>query len=83
MGASIEEHLRRIDATMEPLAGGFLIHGGELDVLEGPWPGHLIVIEFPDRARGRAWYESTRLSTDLAAAHGQLGGRCRRRRGVP
>jgi uncharacterized protein (DUF1330 family) len=59
MGPSIEEYLQRIDATLEPFAGRFLIHGGELDVLEGAWPGHLIVIEFPDRARARAWYQST------------------------
>ena len=31
----------------------------EREVLEGTWPGHLIVIEFPDRARARAWYRSS------------------------
>jgi uncharacterized protein (DUF1330 family) len=50
MGPSIEEYLRRIDATLEPFAGRFLIRDGELDGLEGVWPGHLMVIEFPDRA---------------------------------
>jgi uncharacterized protein (DUF1330 family) len=59
MGPSIEEYLQRIDATLEAFAGRFLVHGGEPDVLEGAWPGHLIVIEFPDRARARAWYQST------------------------
>ena len=59
VGPSIEEYLQRIDATLEPSTGRFLIHGGELEVLEGTWPGHLIVIEFPDRARARAWYQST------------------------
>jgi uncharacterized protein (DUF1330 family) len=59
MGPSIEEYLQRIDATLEPFGGRFLIHGGELEVLEGTWPGHLIVIEFPDRARAHAWYQST------------------------
>ena len=58
MGPSIEEYLQRIDATLAPFAARFLIHGGELEVLEGTWPGHLIIIEFPDRARARAWYES-------------------------
>jgi uncharacterized protein (DUF1330 family) len=53
------EYLQRIDATLEPFAGRFLIHGGEREVLEGTWPGHLIVIEFPDRARARAWFQST------------------------
>ena len=27
-------------------------------LLEGAWPGHLIIIEFPDRERVHAWYES-------------------------
>jgi uncharacterized protein (DUF1330 family) len=27
-------------------------------MLEGNWPGDLIVIEFPDRERARAWYAS-------------------------
>ena len=27
-------------------------------MLEGRWPGHLIVIEFPDRGRASAWYNS-------------------------
>jgi uncharacterized protein (DUF1330 family) len=58
MGAPIVEYLERIDATLEPFAGRFLVHGGEIEVLEGVWPGHLIIIEFPDRARARGWYES-------------------------
>jgi uncharacterized protein (DUF1330 family) len=59
MGPAIAEYLQRIDATLEPFAGRFLIHGAEVEVLEGTWPGHLIVIEFPDLARARAWYSST------------------------
>jgi uncharacterized protein (DUF1330 family) len=59
MGPPIEEYLQRIDATLEPFAGHFLVHGGDLDVLEGAWPGHLIIIEFPDLARARTWYSSS------------------------
>ena len=59
MGSPIVEYLQRIDATLEPFAGRFLVHGGEVEVLEGAWPGHLIIIEFPDRERARAWYESS------------------------
>lgn len=28
------------------------------EVLEGEWPGHLVLIEIPDIARARAWYAS-------------------------
>jgi uncharacterized protein (DUF1330 family) len=58
MGDAIEEYLRRIDATLEPFGGRFVIHGGPPDVLEGDWRGDLIAIEFPDLDRARAWYRS-------------------------
>jgi Uncharacterized conserved protein len=58
MGPQIVEYLQRIDATLEPFGGRFLVHGDDLDVLENEWPGHLIVIEFPDKAHARGWYNS-------------------------
>ena len=57
-GPEIAEYLRRIDETLVPFQGRFLIHGGRAHVLEGVWHGDLIVIEFPSLARARAWYES-------------------------
>ena len=54
MGPAIVEYLQRIDATLEPFGGRFIV-----EVWEGAWPGHLIIIEFPDRERARAWYESS------------------------
>src|SRR5215510_8395094 len=57
-GPSIVEYLLRIDATRRPFGGRFIVHGGEIEVLEGSWPGALIVIEFPDRGRADAWYRS-------------------------
>jgi uncharacterized protein (DUF1330 family) len=58
MWPDIVEYLQRIDATLAPFGGRFAVHGGEVEVLEGSWPGHLIVIEFPDPQRARAWYRS-------------------------
>ena len=58
MGPAIVEYLERIDATLASFGGRFLVHGGQVEVMEGTWPGHLIVIEFPDRARAHAWYQS-------------------------
>ena len=58
MGPAIVEYLERIDATLAPFDGRFVVHGGQVEVVEGTWPGHLIVIEFPDRARAHAWYHS-------------------------
>jgi uncharacterized protein (DUF1330 family) len=58
VGPDIVQYLERIDATLEPFGGRFIVHGGPADVREGELPGDLIVIEFPDRERATAWYES-------------------------
>jgi uncharacterized protein (DUF1330 family) len=59
MGPEIVEYLQRIDSTLEPFGGRFLVHGGEIELLEGNWAGDLVIIEFPDRERARGWYGST------------------------
>ena len=66
MGPQIVEYLQRIDATLEPFGGRFLVHGGDMDVIENEWPGHLIVIEFPDRENARGWYDSSAYRQILA-----------------
>jgi uncharacterized protein (DUF1330 family) len=58
VGPDIVRYLERIDATLEPFGGRFIVHGGAIDVREGEWPGTVIVIEFPDRERATAWYDS-------------------------
>ena len=65
-GPAIVKYLERIDATLAPFGGRFLVHGGRVEAVEGTWPGHLIVIEFPDRARADAWYHSTAYQEILA-----------------
>ena len=58
MGPPIVEYLERIDATLAPYDGHFIVHGGDAEVLEGTSPGTLIVIEFPDRRAAAQWYAS-------------------------
>jgi uncharacterized protein (DUF1330 family) len=58
MGQGITEYLQRIDATLEPYDGHFIVHGGEADVLEGKNPGAVVIIEFPDRTHAENWYKS-------------------------
>lgn len=58
MGPAVVEYLHRIDATLAPFKGRFLIHGGSKDVLEGEWPDDLVMIVFPDLALARRWYSS-------------------------
>jgi uncharacterized protein (DUF1330 family) len=54
----VVEYLERIQATLVPYRGRFLIHGAAPEVREGSWPGTIVVIEFPGMDEGRAWYES-------------------------
>jgi len=52
------EYLERIQATLEPFGGEFLVHGPEVEVIEGTWPGTLVIIAFPTREAARDWYDS-------------------------
>lgn len=54
----IVEYLEKIDATLTPYEGRFLVHGVVPTVIEGDWPGVLVVIGFPDRDRAEGWYAS-------------------------
>ena len=56
--AEVVEYIARIDATLEPYDGRFVVHGVLPEVVEGDWPGYLVVIGFPDLATARAWYGS-------------------------
>lgn len=58
MGGEIVEYLNRIDSTLAPYCGHFVLHGGRYERLEGDWCGDLIAIEFPNRDLARAWYRS-------------------------
>ncbi|MFQ3786376.1 DUF1330 domain-containing protein [Halomonas sp. A29] len=58
MGPEIVEYLEKIDATLAPYGGRYLIHGGTPQVLEGSWQGDTIMLGFPDLEQARAWYHS-------------------------
>ncbi|KAA2242136.1 DUF1330 domain-containing protein [Salinarimonas soli] len=57
-GPDIVAYLQRIDATLDPYGGRFVVHGGPVEVIEGGFSADLIMIEFPDRENARAWYAS-------------------------
>ncbi|WP_028225198.1 DUF1330 domain-containing protein [Paraburkholderia ferrariae] len=58
MCPAIVEYLEKIDATLAPYGGRFVIHGGPVEQIEGAFRGDLIVIAFDDRERARQWYRS-------------------------
>ncbi|TYC24326.1 MULTISPECIES: DUF1330 domain-containing protein [unclassified Micromonospora] len=52
------EYLEKIQATLDPYQGRFRVHGITPEVIEGEWPGTVVIIEFPDIEQARAWYAS-------------------------
>ena len=69
MGPAIVEYLERIDATLEPYGGHFVVHGARPEMLEGSSPGTMVVIQFPDSAHAQAWYDSAVYREDPRAAY--------------
>lgn len=53
------EYLERIQATLDPFGGRFVVHGATVEVREGTWPGTVVVISFPDIDAARGWYDSS------------------------
>ncbi|GAB2604020.1 DUF1330 domain-containing protein [Pseudactinotalea suaedae] len=54
----VVEYIERIPGTFEPFGGQFLVHVTQHEVKEGSWPGHVVLIGFPDIDRARAWWDS-------------------------
>lgn len=58
VGDAVVEYLRRIDSTLAPFGGRFLVHGGAADQVEGEAVGDVVVIGFPDATGASDWYHS-------------------------
>ena len=56
---SYKEYAARVQATLDPFQGRFLVRGGHTETLEGDWqPQRVVVIEFPSTGHARGWHES-------------------------
>lgn len=71
------EYVRATPETIAAHGGRFVVRGGPVEVLEGDWkPGRVVVIEFENAERARAWFSSAIYAgpRDLrrAASHGSL-----------
>ena len=50
-------YLEHVEATVAPYGGKWLAQGSG-DVVEGAWPGSVVLMEFPNREAANAWYHS-------------------------
>lgn len=57
--AKFEEYRRQVPATIAAYGGRYVVRGGDSETLEGTWqPKRVVVLEFPDRSRAKAWWSS-------------------------
>ena len=57
--AALEEYATRTLPVVEAHGGRYVVVGGPFEVKEGSWsPTFPVLIEFPDIAAARDWYES-------------------------
>jgi uncharacterized protein (DUF1330 family) len=51
-------YLEQVEATVAPYGGKWLAIDAQVQVVEGAWPGSVVLMEFPDMAKAKEWYES-------------------------
>jgi uncharacterized protein (DUF1330 family) len=52
------EYLESVEETFRPYGGKWLVIDAEPRLVEGAWPGSVVLMEFPDMSAARAWYSS-------------------------
>lgn len=72
-----DSYRKHVGPTIENFGGRFLVRGGAVTPLEGDLGGgRVVVLEFPDVATARAWYDSPAYAelkrTRIAASRSRL-----------
>ncbi|MFJ6759661.1 MULTISPECIES: DUF1330 domain-containing protein [unclassified Streptomyces] len=83
MNEDILRYIEEIQSTMTPFGGRFLVHGAEVEVLEGPFPGTVVMLAFPDIEQARAWYASPAYQAILPLRTDHIAGEVILVEGVP
>ena len=64
---AFEIYRTRAAASIARYGGCYLARGGAIEPLEGTWtPQAIVIVEFPDIDRARAWYTSPEYADALA-----------------
>ncbi len=63
---AVDAYRTRAAASITHHGGRYIVRGGAIERLEGPWdPKIIIIVEFPDMERARAWYRSPEYAAAL------------------
>jgi uncharacterized protein (DUF1330 family) len=63
---AFETYRTRAAASIAQYGGRYLVRGGDIEALEGNWqPRAIVIVEFPDAERARAWYRSPEYASGL------------------
>ena len=69
--ARYEEYRRLAPPSIAAYGGRYLVRGGASERLEGEWqPARLVILEFPDESRARAWWASPEYAAAKAIRQG-------------
>lgn len=79
----VANYLRRIDETLLPFSGKYIVHGGPYHPLEGEWVGDMVMIEFPSMEKATGWYQSEAYSAIRALRTANTRGDVMLVQGVP
>ena len=68
--AGYEQYRKLVPATIAAHGGRYLARAGATEVLEGDWEvKRVVILEFPDMARLKAWYDSPEYQPLRAIRH--------------
>jgi uncharacterized protein (DUF1330 family) len=63
---AFETYRARAAKAIARYGGRYLVRGGDIQTLEGPWkPRMLVIVEFPSMEQARSWYSSPEYATAL------------------
>ncbi len=72
--AAYERYKALAGPTVAAHGGRYLVRGGPTEILEGSWqPRRLVILEFADAARAKAWWSSPEYTEAKDIRHGCAG----------
>ena len=79
-----EDYKKLAPASIALYGGRYLSRGGATTTLEGDWaPSRIVILEFPDAERARAWYASPEYTKAHAARAGASNAKILVVEGIP